>query len=74
MTVLAGVPVFAAAREMTENLAGLTPNSSAATLGVPQYRRRYRRRRFYVIRRRHFRRRHYRRLYVIRPRRRRIYY
>jgi len=66
--LMAGIPVFAGARNMES---GTGANTTAATYSPepasPQYRRRYYRRRYrrrarYVVRRRYYRR-HYRRIY-----------
>ena len=66
-TVLAGIPVFAAANSLTNHDAEMTALASSAS-PAPQFRRRRRYRRYVIVRRRHYRRRHY---YVIRRRRRR---
>jgi hypothetical protein len=72
-TVLAGIPVFAAAINRTERKAGLTSTLASPAPASQQYRRRRYRRRYVFVRRRVYRRRAYRRVYVYRRGRRRRY-
>jgi hypothetical protein len=65
--LMAGLPVFAGARNMESRTANTTAATYSPEPATPQYRRRYYRRRYrrrarYVVRRRYYRR-HYRRIY-----------